>query len=66
MLCLMILNNYRSKKLLQNKDINRFREIFGIKQEALAIKLDILYAAVSKLDANVIMTNISVLKLQFY
>lgn len=32
----MILNNYRSKKLLQNKDINRFREIFGIKPYVLA------------------------------
>lgn len=62
----MILNNYRSKKLLQNRNINSFHKILGIKQEALAIKLDILYAAVSKLDANVIMTNISVLKLQFY
>lgn len=32
----MILNNYRSKKLLQNKDINRFREIFDIKPYVLA------------------------------
>ena len=32
----MILNNYRSKKLLQNKNINPFREIFGIKTNVLA------------------------------
>lgn len=31
----MILNNYRCKKLLQNKNINRFREIFGIKPNVL-------------------------------
>lgn len=32
----MILNNYGSKKLLQNKNINRFHEIFGIKPNVLA------------------------------
>lgn len=32
----MILNNYRSKKLLQNKNIDPFREIFGIKTNVLA------------------------------
>lgn len=32
----MILNNYRSKKLLQNKNIDPFRKIFGIKTNVLA------------------------------
>lgn len=32
----MILNNYRSKKLLQNKNIDSFRKIFGIKTNVLA------------------------------
>ncbi|WP_128331273.1 helix-turn-helix transcriptional regulator [Apibacter sp. HY039] len=47
----MTAENTTPKKIHQGRNIKRFREILGIKQEALAFELDITQATMSKLEA---------------
>lgn len=47
----MTIENTTPRKIHQGRNIKRFREILGIKQEALAYELDITQASVSKLES---------------
>ncbi|PQL89751.1 helix-turn-helix transcriptional regulator [Apibacter sp. wkB309] len=47
----MTIDNTTPRKIHQGRNIKRFREILGIKQETLAIELDVTQAYISKLEA---------------